>query len=47
MHHQVDRASTTLLSMPVEEFDARHGQGTLLGTPLRPIAPVTFRSPSR
>lgn len=45
VHHQVDGASATLLAMPVEESDARHGQRTLPGAPLSPAAPITHRPP--
>jgi len=45
VHHQVDRAPATLLAMPVEEFDARHSQRTLLAAPLSPVAPITHRTP--
>ncbi len=45
VHDQVDRASATLMVVPVEESGARHGQRTSIGTPLSPVAPITYRAP--
>jgi hypothetical protein len=45
MHHQVDRAASTMASVPVEEFRAGDRKRATRGTPLGLISPVTLRPP--